>query len=195
MTLAVMAYGCALMAQTTVVENPQTDALYRLPMESGAKVVARTLTPVNFGKAMHRNLRDFCAWEIATTKPTEVVAPREGTVESATESTVVILHPDGIYSALYNLEGVCVEVGATVAKGDRIASAAQKSGENRWRVWMEVYHLKSNPAYGTPAQSGTYEFLVQYVNPIFSTRGKCKVQLTDGGAYTVKARTWCWPWE
>jgi hypothetical protein len=36
---------------------------------------------------------------------------------------------------------------------------------------------------------------MHYINPIFTTKGKCKVMLTDGNTYSVRARTWCWPWE
>lgn len=193
-TLATLICALSLVAQTTTIEAPQTDALYRLPMSKGAKVAARALAPTNLGVAMHQNLRDFCAWEISTTNPTDIVAPREGTVESANENSLLILHPDGIYTRLSALEGVCVAVGDKVEKGDKVGTAYHTS-KGTWRVWMEVFHLKSNPTYGTEAQSGNYERLVQYINPIFSTRGKCKTQLTDGGAYTVKARTWCWPWE
>jgi hypothetical protein len=60
---------------------------------------------------------------------------------------------------------------------------------------MEVFFMRKNEAYGTVAQSGNSELLKQYINPIFTTRNKCKVLLTDGNSYTVKTRTWCWPWE
>lgn len=192
--MATLVVSLSMVAQSTVVESPATDALYRIPMDKGVAVIAKALTPVNWGVAMHLNQVDFCAWEFSATKKSDVVAPREGVVESAGEGEVLILHPDGLYTSLQAMDGVTVKVGDSVEKGDKVGTAGHTSNGN-WRVWMAVYHLKSNPNYGTPARNGGYEHLVQYVDPIFATKGKCKEMLTDGGAYTVKARTWCWPWE
>ena len=193
-TIATLACALSLVAQTTVVEAPQTDALYRLPMENGVKITALSLAPIDLGVAMHRNLRDFCAWELLATKATDVVAPREGVVEDATDSSVLILHPDGIYTHLQSMASVCVKAGDKVEKGDTVG-CARKTKSGKWSLCMSVFHLKNNPTYGEVSPSGNYPHLRQFINPIFSTRGKCKVQLSDGGSYTVKARTWCWPWE
>ncbi len=193
-TLATIMSALSLVAQTTVVESPQTDVLYRLPMEGGVKITARTLTPRNLGIAMHQNLLDFCAWELLTTEATDIVAPREGVVEKVTDGSLLLLHPDGLYTLLDAMGSVTVKEGDKVAKGDKVGTAQPLDG-GKWRVWVVAYYLKNNPSYGQVAQSGNYEHLYQYLNPVFSTRGKCKVQLSDGGSYTVKARTWCWPWE
>lgn len=184
----------SMMAEVVIVESPATDAVYRLPMERGVAVVARMLTPVNLGVAMRHNQRDFCAWQLSATQKSDVVAPREGTVESAEGDEVVILHPDGLYTKLMLVEGVSVSEGDRLEKGDKVGTASASSS-GTWRVWMATYYLEKNPDYGTPALSGKSEYLVRYVNPIFTTKNKCKVLLTDGGAYTVKARTWCWFWE
>lgn len=194
-TLATLASSLALVAQTKVVENPETDAVYRLPLENGSKVVATTLTPLELGLARSLNTVGFCAWELTTSTENDVVAPRAGVVEEVTESKVIIIHEDGIYSILSRLGSVCVEQGASVKRGDKVGTTSLSKITNKWRVWIEVLHLRSNPNYGELALSGTHENLKQYINPIFTTKQKCKVQLTDGGSYTVKARTWCWPWE
>lgn len=193
-TIATLACALSLVAQTTVVEAPQTDAIYRLPMEGGVKITAKTLTPLNLGMARMQNLVDFCAWELIATEATDVVAPRDGVVESATDGSVLILHPDGLYTQLDAMGSVAVKEGDKVTKGDKVG-VAQDLDNGKWRVWVAAFHLKNNPAYGQVAQSGKSQYLYQYINPVFSTRGKCKVQLSDGGSYTVKARTWCWPWE
>ncbi len=192
--LVALVASFSMVAENTIVESPTTDAVYRLPMERGVAVVARALTPVNLGVAMRHNQRDFCAWELSATRTSEVVAPREGTVESVVGDEVVILHPDGLYTKLMLVEGVSVSVGDRLEKGDKVGTASASSS-GTWKVWMATYYLEKNPDYGTPALSGKSEHLVKYVNPIFTTKNKCKVQLTDGGAYTVKARTWCWFWE
>ena len=190
---AILALSLSMVAQSTVVESPATDAHYRIPMKKGA-VAVTALAPVNWGVAMHLNQVGFCAWEFSATKKCDVVAPREGVVESAGEGDVLILHPDGLYTSLQAIGSVVVKAGDKVEKGDKVGTAGYTS-EGVWRVWMAVYHLKSNPGYGTTARSGNYEHLVQYVDPIFVIKGKNCETLTDGGTYTVKARTWSWPWE
>ncbi len=193
--LVALAVSLAVVAQSAVVvESPATDAVYRIPMEGSVAVVARELTPVNLGVAMHLNQIDFCAWEISATKSSDIVAPREGVVERVEEDSVLILHPEGLYTSLQAMGSVCVEVGDRVEKGDKIGESGRVSNGN-WRVWMATYHLMKNPNYGTPARNGSYEHLIKYINPVFTTKGKCKVMFVDGGSYTVKARTWCWPWE
>lgn len=192
-SLATLLVSLAVTAQTKVVESPETDAVYRLPMDNCAKVVATSLTPIQLGLGHAYNLLDFCAWELTTNERSAVVAPRDGIVEEATEGKVIILHEDGIYTRLRGLENVCVGKGTKVEKGDRLGSAVEF--DSKWSVRMEVFHLKENGAYGTVARNGNSNNLVQYINPIFTTRGKCKVQLISGNSYTVKARTWCWPWE
>lgn len=192
-SLATLLCAFTMSAQTKVVESPQTDAVYRIPMDNCIEVVATTLTPVSMGLGHSLNLLDFCAWELTSDEATAVVAPRDGVVESVSDGRVLILHEDGIYTRLRGMENVCVGVGAEVQKGDRLGKAIENNG--KWSVRMEVFHLKANGAYGTPARNGKYENLVQYINPIFTTRGECKVQLTNGNSYTTKARTWCWPWE
>ncbi|MBO7300925.1 MAG: M23 family metallopeptidase [Tidjanibacter sp.] len=192
--LVALVASFSMVAENTIVESPATDAVYRLPMERGVAVVARALTPVNLGVSMSLNQIDFCAWELSATRTSEVVAPREGVVESVVGDEVVILHPDGLYTKLMLVEGVSVSVGDRLEKGDKVGLASASSNGS-WRVWMATYYLESNPNYGTPARNGKYEHLVKYINPIFTTKSKCKVMLLDGGAYTVKARTWCWFWE
>lgn len=193
-TLSALICTLALSAQTLLVaENPQTDAVYRLPLAKGVQVVATSLTPVQLGLGRSNNLVDFCAWELTTTKSGAVFAPRAGVVEEALENRILIRHEDGIYTHLRGLESVSVAQGAKIDKGNEIGTAG-KNG-NKWSVWMEVFFMRKNEAYGTVAQSGNSELLKQYINPIFTTRNKCKVLLTDGNSYTVKTRTWCWPWE
>lgn len=194
-TLAALVSSLALVAQTKVVENPETDAVYRLPLENGTRVVANSLSPLQVGLARSMNVVGFCAWELTTNHANKVVAPRGGVVEEVTESKVIILHEDGIYTILSHLESVCVEAGSTIDRGDQVGTTSLSKLSNKWRVWMEVLHLRSNPNYGELALSGTHENLKQYIEPIFTTKQKCKVQLIDGNSYTVKARTWCWPWE
>ena len=46
----------ALSAQLTVVEAPETDALYRIPLKKGAVVMAEMLSPLECGMAQHLNL-------------------------------------------------------------------------------------------------------------------------------------------
>lgn len=192
-TLTALLCTLALSAQTTVVESPQTDAVYRLPMEKGAEVVATSLTPVQLGLGKAQNIVDFCAWEFTTPHQTAVFAPRNGVVEEVSESRVLIRHEDGIYTRLRGFEVVNITSGQKVKKGDILGNATKEG--NKWSVRMEVFHLKKNPGYGKVTQSGSSENLNQYINPIFSTKRKCKVILTNGNSYTVKARTWCWPWE
>ena len=192
-TLVALVCFLALGAQTTVVENPQTDAVYRLPMEKGVQVVAYSLTPIQLGLGHAQGLLDFCAWEFMTTQQSAIFAPRDGVVEEASESRVLILHKDGIYTQLRGFEVVNIAAGDSVKKGDILGNATK--ADNKWCVRMEVFHLKKNPNYGKVAQNGSAEHLKQYINPIFATRSKCKVLLTNGNSYTVKARTWCWPWE
>lgn len=192
-SLSMLLCTMAMVAQTKVVESPETDAVYRLPMENCMKVVATELSAIQLGLGRSYNLLDFCAWELTCSEKSAVVAPRDGVVEQVTDSSVLILHEDGIYTRLRGLENICVGKGAKVERGDRLGRAIEY--DSKWSVRMEVFHLKSNGAYGTAALNGSSEHLVQYINPIFTTRGKCKVQLTSGNSYTVKARTWCWPWE
>ena len=71
-TLSALICTLALSAQTLLVaENPQTDAVYRLPLAKGVQVVATSLTPVQLGLGRSNNLVDFCAWELTTTKRSE----------------------------------------------------------------------------------------------------------------------------
>ncbi|MBQ8272369.1 MAG: M23 family metallopeptidase [Tidjanibacter sp.] len=181
----------SLGAQSVVVSSPQTDALYRLPFDKGVKCVAYSLTPVSMGLGHSHNLVQFCAWELVASEPTGVVAPRDGVVESVMERDVLIRHEEGIYTYLQGIDGIVVKEGDKVAKGDVVAAPAENV-----RVRMEVFYLTPNPKYGDESVlSGKSKTLRHYINPIFSTRSKCKVQLTDGNSYTTKARTWCWPWE
>lgn len=189
--MATLLCGVVALAQSVVVaQAPASDALYRLPFDKGVGCVAHSLTPVRLGVAHYHHLMDFCAWEIVATEPTSVVAPREGVVEAVTDSSILIRHNEGIYTRLRGLRGISAKEGDSLEKGAEIALLGDDRG-----VWMEVFYLMPNPNYGTEALNGKVENLVYYINPIFSTRGKCKVQLRDGNPYTVKARTWCWPWE
>lgn len=192
-TLSALICTFAMSAQTTVVENPQTDAVYRLPMDKGAKVVAYALTPAQLGMGHARGIVDFCAWEFMTSEQTDIFVPRDGVVEEVSDSRVLILHEDGIYTYLRGLQVENITQGQEVERGDCLGQAIENDG--KWSVRMEVFHMKKNPGYGEVTQSGSVENLKQYINPIFTTRNKCKVLLTDGNSYTVKARTWCWPWE
>ncbi|MBR2400839.1 MAG: M23 family metallopeptidase [Tidjanibacter sp.] len=195
LTLATLLCSLALAAQTKVVENPETDAVYRLPFDKGVTLVAKSISPLQSGNARSMNLVDYCAWSLETDEYTNVCAPRDGVVESATESSVLILHPDGLYTLIERMETVGVQVGTEVKKGDVLGTPLTYFDGVR-EVAISAFHLKTNPNYGSNAAlNGSYEYLKQYINPIFTTRGKCKVQLTEGGSYTVKARTWCWPWE
>lgn len=187
---AALVCSLTMFAQSEVAYSPQTDALYRLPFEKGVGCVAHKLTPVRMNLARHYNMVDFCAWELVPAEPTKIVAPRDGVVECIDERGVLLRHEENVYSRLRGFDGVTVSVGDKVAKGDVIANPIERAS-----VWMEVFYQTPNPDYGKTALSGNSEFLTHYVNPVFATRGKCKVQLTDGNPYTVKARTWCWPWE
>lgn len=195
LTLSTLLCALTLVGQTKIVENPETDAVYRLPIATGVSAVATPLTPLQLGLARSLNTVDFCAWEFTTSRESDVVAPRDGVVESITENRVLILHEDGIYTLLRAMDKVCVAEGDTVNRGDKVGVTSLGSFNNKWRVWMEVFHLRSNPNKGEIALSGSYDHLRQYINPIFTTRQKCKVQLTEGNSYTAKSRTWCWPWE
>lgn len=187
----IMVCSLSIFAQSEVVSSPQTDALYRLPFDKGVECVAYSLTPVRMGLGHNHNLVNFCAWELVASEPTGVVAPRDGVVESVMERDVLIRHEEGIYTRLQGIDGIVAKEGDRVAKGDMLAAAAKEVS-----VWMEVFYLTPNPNYGDEAVlSGKSPNLKHYINPVFSVRGRCKVQLTDGNPYTVKARTWCWPWE
>ena len=185
----------SLVPQVTVEQEPQTDALYRLPFDKGVACVAYSLTPVRLNLARNYNLVDFCAWELVVAEPSVVVAPRAGVVEAVTDSGVLIRHEDGIYTRLRALNDVVVAEGQSVEKGETVARLGAENGKGGYGIWMEVVYITPNPDYGTEALGGKGEHLTHYINPIFSSRGKCKVQLTNGNSYTVKARTWCWPWE
>ena len=189
--LVMLVCSLSVNAQSEVATAPQTDALYRLPFDKGVKCVAHTLTPVRLGLGHRLNLVDFCAWELVASEPTSVVVPRDGVVESVTDSSVLIRHEENIYTRLGRVANILLKEGDRVAKGDVIAAPAEDV-----RVCMEVFYLTPNPNYGKEGrQSAKSENLVYYINPVFSTRAKCKVQLTSGNSYTVKARTWCFPWE
>ncbi len=189
----------ALSAQLTVVEAPETDALYRIPLKKGAVVMAEMLSPLECGMAQHLNLVEFCAWKFSTKEPSEVYAAREGVVVETTRDRVRILHKEGIYTDYLGLTNVKVAQGQKVSARTPIGSARMSSpnspSKGRWNVVMLTFHFRSNPHYGEFALNGAYEHLRQFINPIFTTRGKCKTHLADGGAYTVRTRTWCWPWE
>ncbi len=187
---ATMVCSFTMYAQSEMASSPQTDALYRLPFDKGVECVAHSLTPVRMGLGHNHNLVDFCAWELIATEATAVVAPREGVVELIDERGVLIRHEENIYTRLRGLQEVVVSIGDCVAKGDVLANIADGVS-----VWMEVFYQTPNPDYGTEALGGKGKFLTHYINPVFSVRGRCKAQLTDGNPYTTKARTWCWPWE
>ncbi len=187
------------MAQAKVIEDPQTDATYRIPLQKGAVVMTERVSPLVCGLATQFNLVDFCAWKFTTNQPSEVYASRKGVVVEATDNSVLILHEDGLYSEYMGLGNVKVAQGESVKAGARLGAAkarhADIEGEGKWSVVMMVYHVRSNPDYGQVVLNGAYKHLRQYINPIFTTRGKCKTHLTEGNAYTVRTRTWCWPWE
>lgn len=195
LTLAALLVGSlTMMAQTVVVTAPQTDAVYRLPFEKGVQVTATALSPVQMGLGHALNLVDFCAWQLSTTSSAEVVAPREGIIEKAGSNSLLLRHDDGLYTSLSGLESTSVAEGKKVARGEKIGEASEWNGKYLLRV--ESFYLTENPNYGTEgAVNSAAPTLRNYINPVFTTRGKCKVQLTDGGSYTVKARKWCWPWE
>lgn len=195
LTLATLLCSLALAAQTKVVEFPATDALYRLPFEKGTKVVAHSLSAVEAGKGRALNTVDFCAWSLQTKSNSDIFAPRGGVVEEATEGTLLILHEDGLYTQLSRLESVCVAAGDRVEKGTLVGKASQFDEQSPREVVMATFYVSPNPNHGGEALNSNYETLVHYFNPIVATRSKCKTQFTDGGSYTVKTRTWCWPWE
>ncbi len=188
--LVMLVCSLSMSAQSEVATAPQTDDLYRLPFDKGVECVAYSLSPVKLGLGHRHNLVDFCAWDLVASEPTAVVAPRDGVVESVTDSSVLIRHKENIYTRLGRIGTPLVMEGDRVSKGDMIAAPAEES-----RVYMEVFYLTPNPNYGEATLSGKSENLVCYINPIFSTRSKCKTQLTHGNSYTVKVRTWCWFWE
>ena len=188
-----------LSAQMTVVEAPETDAVYRIPLKKGAVVQAERLSPLACGMAQHLNLVDFYAWKFTTKVPSEVYVARDGVVVETTRDRVRILHKEGIYTDYLGITNVKVAQGEKVKAGTPIASA-RVSNPNRpdlckWSVVVMAFHFRTNPQYGEVALNGSYEYLRQFINPIFTTFGECKTHLTDGGAYTVRTRTWCWPWE
>ena len=188
-----------LSAQMTVVEAPETDAVYRIPLKKGAVVQAERLSPLACGMAQHLNLVGFYAWKFTTKVPSEVYAARDGVVVETTRDRVRILHKEGIYTDYLGITNVKVAQGEKVKAGTPIASA-RVSNPNRpdlckWSVVVMAFHFRTNPQYGEVALNGSYEYLRQFINPIFTTLGECKTHLTDGGAYTVRTRTWCWPWE
>ena len=188
-----------LSAQMTVVEAPETDAVYRIPLKKGAVVQAERLSPLACGMAQHLNLVDIYAWKFTTKVPSEVYAARDGVVVETTRDRVRILHKEGIYTDYLGITNVKVAQGEKVKAGTPIASA-RVSNPNRpdlckWSVVVMAFHFRTNPQYGEVALNGSYEYLRQFINPIFTTLGECKTHLTDGGAYTVRTRTWCWPWE
>ena len=190
---------CALSAQLTVVEAPETDAVYRIPLQKGAVVQAEMLSPLACGMAQHLNLVNFCAWKFTTKVPSEVYAARGGVVVETARDRVRILHEEGIYTDYLGITNVKVAQGEKVKTGEPIASARVSNPNSpdlcRWSVAVMTFHFRTNPQYGKVALNGAYKHLMQFVDPIFTTRGECKTHLTDGGAYTVRTRTWCWPWE
>ena len=186
----------SLVPQDVAEEVPQTDVLHRLPFDKGVSCVAHSLTAVRLNLARNHNLVDFCAWELVSSEPSAVVAPRAGVVEAVTDSGVLIRHEDGLYTRLKALCDVVVVEGQSVERGDVVARSGSENGKGGCDVWMEVFYVTPNPDYGLEETlSGKSKYLTHYINPVFSSRGKCKVQLTSGNSYTVKARTWCWPWE
>ena len=197
--VALAAVFTTLSAQMMVVEAPETDAVYRIPLKKGVVVQAERLSPLACGMAQHLNLVDFCAWKFATKVPSEVYAARGGVVIETARDRVRILHEDGIYTDYLGVTSVKVAQGEKVKAGEPIASARVSNPNNpdlcRWNVVIIAFHFRTNPQYGQFALNGAYEHLMQFVDPIFTTRGECKTHLADGGAYTVRTRTWCWPWE
>ena len=190
--LLVAMFVCSLsmFAQSEVAEAPQTDATYPLPFDNGVVCVAYSLSAVRLDLARNYNLVDFCAWELIPSEPTSVVAPREGVVESVEGSMVLIRHKENVYTRLRGATNPVVKAGDEVSKGDTLAPLAENV-----ELWLEVFYITPNPDYGTVSLGGKGKYLTYYINPIFSTRAKCKVQLTSGNSYTTKARTWCFPWE
>ena len=193
---------CALLtafAQLKVVEAPQTDAVYRIPLKNGAVVMAERLSPLACGMAQHLNLVDFCAWKFSASEPTEVYAARKGVVVETTRNKVRILHEEGIYTDYLGVTNVKVAQGEKVSAGTLLASARVSNPNSpelcRWSVVMLTSHYRTNPQYGQIALNGGYEYLRQFINPIFATKSKCKTLLEDNVAYIVRSRTWCWPWE
>ncbi len=183
-------------AQLTILnEAPQTDAVYRLPLDKGAIVAVNDLSPLAYGIAQHHNSADFCAWEFSTSKPSAVCAARAGEVYFAGDNRVVVLHDDGTYAEYTRLDEICVTAGDKVGRGDQLAQASLRKISGKWQVRMAVYYHIANPNYGKEVLGGQYQTVMHYINPIFSSKGKCKVMLIDGNSYTVRARTWCWPWE
>ena len=188
--MAMLVCSLSMFAHSEVAEAPQTDATYRLPFDNGVVCVAYSLSAVRLDLARNYNLVDFCAWELIPTEPTSVVAPREGVVESVEGDVVLIRHRENIYTRLRGATNPVVKVGDEVRKGDTLAPKAEGV-----ELWLEVFYLTPNPDYDTVSLGGKGKYLTHYINPIFSTRTKCKVQLTSGNSYTTKARTWCLPWE
>lgn len=186
-------------AEVTVVDAPQTDAVYRLPLKKGAVVSVERVSAVECGQAHNLNMIDFCAWRFTTNEPTEVFAAREGVVMKTTNDSVLILHDEGIYTEYLGVSNVKVAQGERVSRRTPIASARARGvgapERGRWSVVMMTYHYRLNPNHGKIALNGAYEYLCQFINPIFTTKGKCKTLLDESRAYTVRTRTWCWPWE
>lgn len=192
--VALLVCNLTMVAQTTIVESPQTDVVYRLPLEKGAKVTASALSPVKMGLGHAYNLVDFCAWQLSATDASDVVAPREGIVEAADDQMVLLRHEDGLYTRLRLLKNTCVKVGEMVKKGAKVGTTSV--WDNKHMVAMESFYMVANPQQGIEgAVSSQYPTLCKYFNPIFTTREQCKVLLDEGSTYTVKARAWCWPWE
>ncbi|MBQ1213688.1 MAG: hypothetical protein IIX81_01515 [Tidjanibacter sp.] len=190
-----LTFGTIYAQESILSQTPQTDSVYRLPLEKGIIVSANELSPLAYGIAQHFNSVDFCAWEFTSSKPSAVCAARGGKVEFADANSAIVLHDDGTYAEYTRLEEVVVVAGDRLDRGDILAQASLRPLSGKWSVRMAVYYHKPNPAYGGEGRSSQYKTLMHYINPIFTTKGKCKVMLTDGNTYSVRARTWCWPWE
>ncbi len=190
-----LAIGTIYAQESIQSQTPQTDSAYRLPLEKGVMVSVSELSPLAYGIAQHFNSVDFCAWEFITAKPSAVCAARGGKVEFADDNCVIVLHDDGTYAEYTKLDQVCVAAGSQLSRGDILAQASLSPLSGKWKVRMAVYYHKPNPAYGGEGRSSQYKTLMHYINPVFTTKGKCKVMLVDGNTYIVRSRTWCWPWE
>lgn len=189
------AFGTISAQESILEQTPQTESVYRLPLEKGFIVSVDALTPLAYGIAQHFNSIDFCAWEFTSANPSAVCAARAGKVEYADDSKVIVLHNDGTYAEYSRLDQVGVTAGDSIARGEEFAQCSLRKLSGKWSVRMAVYYHTANGNYGGEGLNAQYKTMMHYIDPIFSTKGKCKVMLTDGNSYTVRARTWCWPWE
>lgn len=176
--------------EPVAAQNPQTGAVYRLPLEDRSTVVATSLSSVEARHFNALNLRNFRCWQFTTDHPSKVYAARKGSVVAADSHAVRILHADGTYAAYDDVDEVAVKVGDNVTV-KTVIGRATKFAKDKWSVRFELFYYAPNPDYGQQAVGSKSKYLSNYINPVFSVKNKCKVQLIDGNAYVVSTKRRC----